>query len=588
MALAEIGARLRLAGAGAFRRETERTRDSVDRLGREADRSSRRVGGLDGALRKIGKGVAFGGLAAAGAGIALIGSNVATGLRSLGRIEMIGAQTDAALKSTGAVARVTRDSIDGLAGRLEALTATEAESTTQGANLLLTFTNIRNGVGEANHIFDQAVEAMVDYSRAMDKTGGVQLDMTGQAIQLGKALNDPIKGVTALGKAGVQFTKEQREQIKTLVESGKIMDAQKIILKELKVQFGGSGAAFGQTTLGKIERFKHAFGTMQETIASALLPTIEELTNWLVDKGAPAVEEFGEKVKAFLEPGSAFRDKLEEMTPKLKAVAEDVGVVLAKMADLIAWMVDNQGTVKTFAAAIATYAVAVRALAVAAALAAAVKWIGLATGITAVGTAAGTAGAAGGIGAATAALGGLATMVAVGGPLALGLATIAGLLWTMNRDSEALNARNVLSGTPTVNTMPQRPASDTITLNGRTVPRGQGAVEIVPPSGSTNLASASARLSSPTGTGPIRIGARTVSRPAGNSGPGVRPEGVVRSATRPETRTRVTTPAPRAPLGYGTQGPTLNINPAPVTLNIDGREVGRASINYVQERSARR
>ena len=31
---------------------------------------------------------------------------------------------------------------------------------------------------------------------------------------LGKALNDPVKGITALGRAGVTFTDEQKKQIK--------------------------------------------------------------------------------------------------------------------------------------------------------------------------------------------------------------------------------------------------------------------------------------------------------------------------------------------------------------------------------------
>jgi hypothetical protein len=57
--------------------------------------------------------------------------------------------------------------------------------------------------------------------------------MKSSAIQLGKALNDPIKGVTALQRVGVSFTQSQKDQIKTLVESGDTMDAQKIILGEL-------------------------------------------------------------------------------------------------------------------------------------------------------------------------------------------------------------------------------------------------------------------------------------------------------------------------------------------------------------------
>jgi hypothetical protein len=56
---------------------------------------------------------------------------------------------------------------------------------------------------------------------------------------LGKALNDPIKGVTALQRVGVSFTKGQKDQIKSLEESGHHMQAQKVILRELNKEFVG-------------------------------------------------------------------------------------------------------------------------------------------------------------------------------------------------------------------------------------------------------------------------------------------------------------------------------------------------------------
>src|SRR5262245_66611796 len=68
-------------------------------------------------------------------------------------------------------------------------------------------------------------------------------DGKASAIQLGKALNDPIKGVTALQRVGVSFTKSQKNQIKALVESGNTLGAQKVILRELGKEFGGAAKA---------------------------------------------------------------------------------------------------------------------------------------------------------------------------------------------------------------------------------------------------------------------------------------------------------------------------------------------------------
>lgn len=206
-------------------------------------------------------------------------------------IERINAQTASVIASTGGAAGVTAEHVEALAGEMENLTASEAESVQTGANFLLTFKEIKNGVGEGNDVFDQTTRAMVDMARA---TGG---DMQSAALQLGKALNDPIKGVTALSKVGVGFTDQQKEQIKVLQESGDLMGAQKIILAELNSQFGGSGAAYAETTAGKVELLVHAWGTFTEAAVAKFLPALGKFSdvgadffNWLAE--APILDWF--------------------------------------------------------------------------------------------------------------------------------------------------------------------------------------------------------------------------------------------------------------------------------------------------------
>lgn len=82
---------------------------------------------------------------------------------------------------------------------------TDDELIQSGANLLLTFTNIRNEVGKSNKIFDQATQAALDVSVAFGK------DMTSSSILVGKALNDPTKGVSSLTRVGVSFTAAQKD-----------------------------------------------------------------------------------------------------------------------------------------------------------------------------------------------------------------------------------------------------------------------------------------------------------------------------------------------------------------------------------------
>jgi hypothetical protein len=253
-----------------------------DKFSATAAKYDRAIGGMErktSTLGKIGGEVSRGaqtavrniatiGVVAAGA----IASQVALGVQGLARIEDINKQTEARIEATGAAANVTKDQVIAMAGALEDLSTVEAESIQEGQNMLLTFKGIRNEVGEGNDIFTQATEAMLDMSVAMGQ------DSTQTALQLGKALNDPIRGVTALRRVGVQFTEQQMDQIKAMVEAGDVMGAQKIILAELNEEFGGSAEAFGEGPGAAMRRFGHAVGETQEALATGFLPLIEKVS----------------------------------------------------------------------------------------------------------------------------------------------------------------------------------------------------------------------------------------------------------------------------------------------------------------------
>lgn len=213
--------------------------------------------------------LAITGLAAAGAGQFLKGTTSAAA-----EANRVSAQTQAVLKSTGSTAGVTEGQIGKLANQLKHMSGVSDETIQSGQNMLLTFTNVRNEVGKGNNIFDQATKTMLDMSVALGQ------DTKSSAIQLGKALNDPIRGVTALRRVGVQFTKAQEAQIKKLVETGDVMGAQKLILAELGKEFGGSAKAAGDA-LTPMQKLAIHMGDFQETIGLKLLPVIETLTGFL-------------------------------------------------------------------------------------------------------------------------------------------------------------------------------------------------------------------------------------------------------------------------------------------------------------------
>ena len=83
------------------------------------------------------------------------------------------------------------------------LSGVDDEAIASAENLILTFKNVRNVAGEGNQIFDRAALAALDLSKA---AGGAFGDLPTTAKQLAKALNDPVRGMTALGRAGVTFS----------------------------------------------------------------------------------------------------------------------------------------------------------------------------------------------------------------------------------------------------------------------------------------------------------------------------------------------------------------------------------------------
>lgn len=255
--------------------------DDLDLVGRIRLDSSGVEGGLDGVRGALGKvaAVAAGAFAVNG-----IKDYISEGIAALNRISQIEGQTAAVIKSTGNAANVTADSISGLAQSIERVTGIEAESVQEGQNLLLTFTNIKNGVGAGNDVFNQATNTLVDMATAM---GG---DAKSSAVQLGKALNDPVKGISALSKVGVTFTDVQKAQIEGFVAGGDAASAQKVILEELNKEFGGSAAAFGESGAGAMAKLQNELGNVQEAVATGVLPVITVLMDKLQSVLPPIID----------------------------------------------------------------------------------------------------------------------------------------------------------------------------------------------------------------------------------------------------------------------------------------------------------
>jgi hypothetical protein len=230
----------------------------------------------------MGKTLAKTGLfAGAAIGVGALTAAIHTGISEFTDSQKVAAQTAAVLKSTGGAAGVTAKQVDDLASSMLNYTGIDDETIKSGENLLLTFTNIRNEAGKNNDIFTQATKVTTDLSVALGE------DMKSAAIQVGKALNDPVRGITALRRVGVSFTKAQQDQIKVLVKTGHTMQAQKVILAELHKEFGGSARAAGDTLAGKLnilrETFKNLAGRIVELVIPAFTRLVDRANKWLTN-----------------------------------------------------------------------------------------------------------------------------------------------------------------------------------------------------------------------------------------------------------------------------------------------------------------
>lgn len=209
----------------------------------------------------------LGGMTVAGIGAVKSAEDVAVANARLGQV----------LKDMGvaeATSRVTK-----YAESLEQTTAVDAEVIKLTQAKLATFANLNKTIGVTGGAFDRATKAALDMAAA-----GFG-EASQNAVQLGKALQDPINGITALSRSGITFTAQERELIKTLVESGDTLKAQDMILKAIETQVGGTAEA----TATSSAKMKIALDNVSESIGAVLLPYFEKFAA-LIQRFTPQLQ----------------------------------------------------------------------------------------------------------------------------------------------------------------------------------------------------------------------------------------------------------------------------------------------------------
>jgi hypothetical protein len=153
------------------------------------------------------------------------------------------------------------------ADALELSTGIEAEAIKAAQAKLATFSEI----AKSTDTMGRATKVAADLSAAGFGS------MESASVMLGKAIQDPIKGMSAMSRVGVTFTKQQEKQITALTEAGKAAEAQGIIFDALENQVGGVAEATATDTA----KLANAFGAISDSVGAALLPAFQKLTPYL-------------------------------------------------------------------------------------------------------------------------------------------------------------------------------------------------------------------------------------------------------------------------------------------------------------------
>lgn len=214
----------------------------------------------------------------------------------------MGAVLDVAGKNVG----YTKDQLVALADQLEKTTRFESETTQGAMSMMLAFKNVRGD------IFKQAVESAANLAEVMGN------DITGASRQLAMALEQPGQGLERLKRAGVTFTEEEKDKIKTLAASGKALEAQQMILDKVKAATDGVAEKVGGSFVGQMTIAQHRLGNLSEDMGKMFIPVIMEMIP-LIDLAINAFERMRPTIEAVIK---ATIDWAKETATSLKPTFE--------------------------------------------------------------------------------------------------------------------------------------------------------------------------------------------------------------------------------------------------------------------------
>jgi hypothetical protein len=305
-------------------------------LGKATKRAQSSLSKFGGVAKKMAKIAAVGATAAA-AGAVVVGKALFDASETAGtsnaRIEQVfKSMNQFGGGATKAASRVTK-----LSDTMARQTGIDQNVIKSGAAVLGTFSNISKSADKVGGTFDKTLGLATDLSAA----GFGSVESASQ--MLGKALQDPTKGLTALRRVGVTFTEGQQKQIKAMQEAGNVAGAQKVILKGVQGQVGGVAKA----TANASDQIRVGFSQIVEKVGLKLVPVFKMLTDFALNVLLPAFEKHVSP--ALVKLGNWMGDDGVMAARKLVAGFKDV---VARVKDVVGWIVKNRDWLSALAVAV--------------------------------------------------------------------------------------------------------------------------------------------------------------------------------------------------------------------------------------------
>lgn len=256
------GAKTRFAAAATSASDaTSRVRQSFLNTANSVAILDGPLGGIASRFSAFGVLVGRTGLALAGFMVtfAALSVFIAGAIRSFAKFEVSMAKVNAALIATGRQAQFTGTEIEQMSARIALSTLESEDAIRQAATQLLTFRNV------GKEVFEDVLKSATDMAAAGFGT------VESEAVKLAKALEDPRQSLTSLSRSGITFTRQQRQLIISLVESGRQAEAMAKILETVNGQVGGIAEAAARDTMaGQFDSIGQAMRQATRDIGAAV------------------------------------------------------------------------------------------------------------------------------------------------------------------------------------------------------------------------------------------------------------------------------------------------------------------------------